>query len=157
MNTTNHEGHDTASLNEMIEVLNDGKQFYAQAATEVKRPDLQSLFRRMAATKGDIASQLQVRAQALGEKPAAGGSFSGALQKLYAEVRVKMTSDPDHEYVAQLEEFEDRIKHAFESAAASSDDSAVRRIADKYLSSVEKDHDLMRDLKKNDPRAKASP
>lgn len=157
MNTQNHETHDTASLNEMIEVLNDGKQFYAQAATEVKRADLQALFRRMAATKGDIASQLQVRARALGEKPATGGSLSGALQKLYAEVKVKLTSDSDHEYVAQLEEFEDRIKHAFESAVASSDDNDVRRIADKYLSSVEKDHNLMRDLKKNDPRAKSAP
>ena len=153
MNTSTDHGHDTASLNEMIEVLNDGKEFYTQAATEVKRPDLQSLFRRMATTKGEIASQLQVRAKALGEKPPTGGSLSGALRKFYAEARIKLTSDSDHEYVAQLEEFEDRIKHAFESAVASSDDSDVRRIADKYLSSVEKDHDLMRDLKKNDPRA----
>ena len=155
MNTSRHEHHDTASLDEMIEVLNDGKQFYAQAAAEVQRPDLQSLFRRMAATKGDIAAQLQVRAKALGEKPATGGSISGALRKLYAEIRVKLTSDSDHEYVAQLEEFEDRIKHAFESAVASSDDSEVRRIADKYLSSVEKDHDLMQDLKKNDPHGQS--
>ena len=72
------------------------------------------------------------------------------MRKLYAELRTKMSSDKNHEYVAQLEEFEDRILHTFEAAVAKTDDSTVRRIADRYFSSVKNDHDFMRDLKKSD-------
>lgn len=140
-------GSDTATLNEMIEVLNDGKAFYAEAAKDVTRPDLQALFSRMVATKTEIAAQLAAVVNALGETPATAGTFAGTMRKLYAELRTQMATHKNHEYVAQLEEFEDRILHTFEAAVTNSGDSTVRRIADKYMSSVQKDHDLMRDMK----------
>jgi uncharacterized protein (TIGR02284 family) len=146
---------DTASLNEMIEVLNDGQTFYSDSANEVRRDDLRKLFRRMAKSKGDIAADLSTAVRALGESPNTDGTFSGTLRKLYAEARTKFAADADMEYVAQLEEFEDRILHAFEHAVTMSKDPNVREIADRYFSSVKKDHNLMRDLKKN--RATAPP
>ena len=139
---------DTATINEMIEVLNDGIAFYEEAAQEVVRPDLKALFSRMVATKKRIAQDLAATIKSAGNTPAKSGTFAGSLRKLYAEMRTKMTSDKNHEYVAQLEEFEDRILHTFEAAAKESDDAAVQRIAATYMSSVKQDHDLMRDLKK---------
>ena len=139
---------DTATINDMIEVLNDGIAFYQEASQEVARPDLKALFTRMVTTKKQIAVDLAAAIQSLGDKPATSGTFAGSLRKLYAEMRTKMTSDKNHEYVAQLEEFEDRILHTFEAAAADTDDATVRRIAASYMSAVKKDHDLMRDLKK---------
>jgi uncharacterized protein (TIGR02284 family) len=153
---TRPDAHQQAgSLNEMIEVLNDGKQFYAEAASELKREDLRALFRRMATHKEQVAGELSKVVASLGEQPASDGTFSGSIRKLYAEVRTKLSSDSDHEFVAQLEEFEDRIKHAFERVVAESNDTSARQVADKYFSSVKKDHDIMRDLKK-DPAQRAS-
>ena len=142
-------GADTATLNEMIEVLNDGKIFYEEALNDVT-PALRALFGRMAERKSDIARELALAVKALGDTPATEGTFAGSMRKLYAELRTKMSSDKNHEYVAQLEEFEDRILHTFEAAVAKTDDSTVRRIADRYFSSVKNDHDFMRDLKKSD-------
>ena len=50
-------GADTATLNEMIEVLNDGKIFYEEALNDVT-PALRALFGRMAERKSDIAREL---------------------------------------------------------------------------------------------------
>jgi len=138
---------DTATLNDMIEVLNDGKTFYEEASIEVDRADLKTLFIRMARTKQAIANDLRTAVVANDAKPAEGGSFVGKLRTAYAEVRAKLSSHKDDEYVTQLEEFEDRIMCAFKNAASTSDDQAVRTIANRYLPEVMRDHNEMKTLK----------
>jgi uncharacterized protein (TIGR02284 family) len=138
---------DTATLNDMIEVLNDGRTFYQDAAKHVERADLSSLFERMALTKGSIASDLRTAVVAHGAKPAEGGSFAGSLRKAYGEIRANLSNHKDYQYVVQLEEFEDRILHAFEDAVANVNDQVVRNIAERYMPDVRRDHDEMRTLK----------
>jgi uncharacterized protein (TIGR02284 family) len=138
---------DTATLNDMIEVLNDGQKFYREASVEVKSSDLKTLFNRMANTKQAIANDLRTAVVASGTKPAEGGTFAGTLRKAYAEARTKLSSDKDYEYVAQLEQFEDRILNAFKDAASKSDDQGVRTIAYRYMPEVTRDHIEMRTLK----------
>jgi uncharacterized protein (TIGR02284 family) len=138
---------DTATLNDMIQVLNDGKKFYEEAVGHVKRTDLKALFSRMARTKGAIASDLRTAVVANGGKPSEGGTFAGALRKAYAEVATKLSTDKDYTYIAQLEEFEDRILHAFKDAQMKSDDEGVRTIAARYMPEVQRDHNEMRGLK----------
>jgi uncharacterized protein (TIGR02284 family) len=139
--------HAATTLNEMIEVLHDGETFYAEAAMRVKQSNLRDLFRRMSEHKSVIAHELSNVVVALGNQPASDGSLAGSLRKFYAEIRAKLSTDPDYHYVAQLEEFEDRIVESFERAVADSRDSIARQIADRYFSSVRKDHNIMRDLK----------
>lgn len=137
---------DTATLNDLIEVLNDGKSFYEEAALKV-RPDLATIFVRMARTKGAIASDLKAQVASSGETPAQSGTFAGAIRKLYADVRTSLASDAEAEYVAQLEDFEDRILHSFRKAVENSEDANVRTIAQRHLPDVKRDHDDMRALK----------
>jgi uncharacterized protein (TIGR02284 family) len=139
---------DTATLNDLIEVLNDGIKFYEESSLEVERDDLKSLFRNLAGHKRKIVQDLSAAVRSLGEEPATSGTFAGSMRKLYAEARTKMSSDKGHEYIAQLEEFEDRILHAFEKAATDSNDATVRGIADRHFKDVRDDHDFMRNLKK---------
>jgi uncharacterized protein (TIGR02284 family) len=138
---------DSGTLNELIEVLEDGKNFYEEAATKVTRPDLRDLFTRMATTKGAIASDLRTAVVARGDQPATGGSFSGSIHKGYSEIRAKLSSDKNHAYVAELEQFEDRILETFQHAAQQSDDAGVRTLAQRYMPDVSRDHAQMRDLK----------
>lgn len=139
--------HDLSKLNDLIEVLIDGKKFYEEAAPEV-RPDLRQLFTRMANTKGAIVADLQRQVAATGKEPADSGTMSGALRKFYAEVRTAMASNENDEYVSQLEEFEDRILEAFRDASTKDDDMEVRAIAQRHMAQVKKDHDDMRALKR---------
>ena len=139
--------NDSATLNELIEVLEDGKKFYEEAATKVTRQDLRTLFSRMATTKGAIVSDLKTAVVARGEQPANEGSFTGSIRKAYSEIRTKLSSDKNYAYVAELEQFEDRILHAFQHAAQKSDDAGVRTIAQRYMPEVSRDHAQMRELK----------
>jgi uncharacterized protein (TIGR02284 family) len=138
---------ETADLNDLIEVLNDGKSFYEEAANKVKS-DLASVFQRMARTKGAIAADLSGKVASRGGKPASGGTLSGTMRKLYAEARTSVAGDREAEFVKQLEEFEDRILEAFRESVEHSDDAGVREIALRYLPEVTRDHNDMRALKK---------
>lgn len=138
---------DTATLNDMIEVLDDGLTFYQEAATRVERPDLRNLFERMAQTKQSIAEDLRTAVVADGAKPPVDGSFAGSLRKVYAEVRTALSNQKDYQYVAQLERFEDRILRSFEDAVGESDDHIVRSIAHRHLPQLTRDHNELKTLK----------
>lgn len=138
---------DTATLKELVEVLDDGKKFYQEASTKVDRPDLQQLFNRMARTKGAIAGDLKTKIVATGKSVPNDGSIGGSLRKAYGEICAKLSKTPNAEYVDQLEGFEDRIVHAFRDAAEKSDDADVRAVATKYMPEVLRDHNEMSALK----------
>lgn len=137
---------DTSTLNDLINVLEDGRNFYADAATKVDRADLRALFERMARTKTAIVNDLKNKVVFSGEEPS-DGSMGGSIRKAYAELKAKLVSDTEGEYVAQLEEFEDRILKEFREAIEGSDDVEVKNIALKYMPEVRRDHDEMRALK----------
>ncbi len=139
---------DTATLNDMIEVLDDGQTFYREAAIHVERPDLKELFERMARTKQTIAEGLRTAVVANGAKPPVDGSFAGSLRKVYAEVRAALSDHKDYEYVAQLEKFEERILRSFENAAAESDDELVQGIVHRYMPEVTRDCNEMKTLRR---------
>ncbi|MFC4727529.1 PA2169 family four-helix-bundle protein [Coralloluteibacterium thermophilus] len=136
----------TATLNELIDVLEDSRDFYRDAAQEAKHAQYRQLFERFAQTKASIAADLKTKVAARGGEPS-DGSVSGGLRKAWSELRVKLSGDSDAEYIAQLEAFEDRIVHAFRDAVNDSDDAEVRAIAQRYQPQVEQDHAQMRDLK----------
>lgn len=139
----------TNILNDMVEVLNDGKKFYREAAQKVARPDLKNLFERMAVTKAAIAADLKGKIIIKGEQPDTNGSISGSLRKAYAEVIAKFSSNPDATYIEQLEAFEDRILHTFKEAAEECKDPAVQAIVQKHMAEVVRDHNDMRNLKRS--------
>ena len=138
---------DTATLNDLIKVLEDGKKFYEEASMKVTRTDLRALFGRMAATKGAIVNDLKTAVVARGDQPSTEGSFAGSIRKMYSEMHARLSGDKNLAYVADLEQFEDRILHAFQDAAQKSEDAGVRTIAQRYMPEVSRDHAQMRDLK----------
>lgn len=138
---------DTATLKELVEVLDDGKKFYEDASTKVDRADLRQLFNRMAQTKGVIASDLKTQIVASGKSAPEHGTIGGSLRKAYGEICAKLSKTPSKEYVDQLEGFEDRIVAAFREAAGKSDDAQVRALAQKYMPEVLRDHKEMSALK----------
>lgn len=138
---------ETPSLNDIIGVLDDGRDFYADAAAQVAHTETRELFQRMAQTKEAIVSELRDHVVPPGERPADDGTFRGDVRHSYAELRVRLSRDPEGEYIAQLQAFEDRIVHAFQDVIFDSDDAEVRSIVLKYMPSVARDHTDMQALK----------
>lgn len=137
----------TDDINELIGVLEDGREFYSEASAKVSDPDLKALFNQMGAAKKDIAADLKTIVQFKGEEPA-DGSFAGSVRQLYARVRVALSSEEDVQYVEQLEEFEDKILAKFEKQAKEAESLEVRAIAAKHLPEVKLQHDQMRAVQK---------
>jgi len=137
----------TATLKELVEVLNDGKKFYEEAGKKVDLPELKQLFGRMAKDKASIAADLKASIVSSGEKAPAGGTLGGALRKGLGEIRASLSHSPNTAYVDQLEAFEDRIVSAFRDAAKESDSPVVRELATTYMSNVLRDHNEMSALK----------
>lgn len=136
----------TAQLNELIEITRDGKRFYQHAHEEVQDIRLQALFRDMVRAKTEVIDALTVKVAANQSEPASGGTLMGKLRQVYADTRATLAKDEDATYVAQLEEAEDRILHAFEDALESAEND-VRVLLAVEMPKVRACHDRMRALK----------
>ena len=135
-----------AQLNELIEITRDGQQFYQHAHDEVKDVRLQVLFRDMSQSKAELIRALSVKVAANQEIPASGGTFIGKLRQVYADTKASLVSDKEATYVAQLEEAEDRILHAFEDALESAEPD-LHALLTVEMPKVRANHDRMRALK----------
>lgn len=136
----------TDQLNELIAIIRDGQRFYEHAHGEVRDVRLQALFRDMSQTKNQVIQALSVKVAANQEEPTSSGTVVGKLRQVYADARATLSSDEEATYVAQLEEAEDRILHAFEDALESAEPD-VRALLAVEMPKIRACHDRMRDLK----------
>ncbi len=137
----------TATLNDLVDALNDGIAFYDHAAQETYDLRRKDLFHNMSRIKGNIAGELKVEVAKLGGDAANDSHWLGEFRQGYADLKAKLTKDPDAVYISALEAQEDRVLHAFRDAMESDQPVRVRELAAKYLPDVRQMHDQMRDLK----------
>ncbi len=135
------------TLNDLISIARDGKEFYEEAAQKVDDAELKTLFARIATTKAQIVSELSSAVQAAGGKPEDSGTMVGSMQQMYGKIRAAL-GDTEYGYVAELEESEDRLLEAFDEAARDADTPpAARDVVVRLLPEVRACHDVMRTRK----------
>ena len=78
MQTNNIRDEKIETLNELIAVTRDSAEFYGDAATKADNPQWQSLFREMAASKGQLVGALSSEVGAEGATPDRDGTFRGS-------------------------------------------------------------------------------
>lgn len=147
MNITDIRENKIETLNELIAVTRDSAEFYGQAANEARNPQLKDLFKSMADAKNGLVGAMAREVKTEGATPEDEGTFRGSLHRMYGNMRGKIGSD-DYGYVAELEESEDRMLHAFKDVL--NDDDAplqVKTVVRNYLPKVQEHHDLMRSRK----------
>lgn len=136
------------TLNDLVEITRDGREFYDWARQQDVGPGLQSIFADLERAKASLVSQLSNLVTVRGEKVAEHGTLVGSLRKLYTELRTSMTSDKPKVVVAQLEESEDRLLEAFQEARDDArENPELAAILDRYLPRVRASHEQMRQLK----------
>lgn len=137
----------TDTLNELIEILRDGRTFYDEAATKVVDPELRTLFHEISTSRAAAIIDLIAEVRSDGEKPATGGTLRGILSQAYANALAAITSDKDTTYVNQLESAEDRLMLAFDVAIEDTDNSRVREILGRHAPEIRRMHAQMRNEK----------
>lgn len=144
MNTQNKTSH---TLNDLIAIARDGKDFYLEAAQKVDNPELRALFDRIAGVKSDIVTQLSGVVRTAGGEPETSGTLVGGMQQMYGKLRATL-GDKNYGYVAELEESEDRLLKAFDEALKDKDTpQAAREVAARLQPQVRECHDVMRNRK----------
>ncbi len=138
----------SATLNELVEALNDGIAFFALAAERSAEPANVELFQRIRHMKETIAADLRAEVTLNGDEPHGEGSWLGGFRQTYADLRARLASDSEASYVAALEEQEDRIRQAFRDATAPGQPLRVRELAATYLPEIEQMHDRLSALKR---------
>ena len=85
-----HMSDNNDTLRELIQIANDGAQFYADAADQVTNPRLVELFRRMGSHKRVLAAALASKLQAGGEQIPESGTLAGSLRRQQRLMTVKL-------------------------------------------------------------------
>ena len=136
-----------SSLGELVQILNNGIEFYRGASAKVSDPALAGCFQRMAYLKQTIAADLNAEIAIQGEPPREAGSFAGSMQRAYADVLAKLSDDTAQIYIVQLEEHEDKLLAAFREAVLGDPSARVRDLALLHFPEIDKMHSEMRRLK----------
>lgn len=137
----------TAALGELVEILNDGIEFYRSASEKVSDPQLSDMFLRMSVLKQSIATDLNAEITHGGAPRCDEGSFLGPIRKAYAEVLASLSDENATRYISELEQHEDRLIAAFREAVLGDPSARVRDLALMFYPDVEKMHADMRRLK----------
>ena len=120
------------TLNRLIAVCRDAEEFYGYAAEKVSGSQLQPLLRETAGLHREIGDALRPHVSGAGASPAEGGTLGGKLRQLKGGLKATFASDTEAALVPELEETEQTVVHAFESALGDPvNDEAKRLVADK--------------------------
>lgn len=138
----------TATLNELVEALNDGIAFFDTAAERSGNPSHVQLFQRIRRTKEMIVAELRAEVTLNGGEPSSEGTWLGSFRQGYADLRSRLSGDSEASYIAALEEQEDRILEAFREATGPDQPMRVREVAATYLPEVQQMHDSLSALKR---------
>ncbi len=137
----------THTLNDLIAIARDGRDFYQEAAQKVDDAELKTLFVRIAGVKESIIADLGAAVQSVGGEPEDSGTLRGSMQEMYGKIRAAL-GDKEYGYVAELEESEDRLLHAFEDAIKDEKTPpAARDVVTRLMPEVRSCHDVMRTRK----------
>lgn len=137
----------SSPLAELVELLNDGIDFYLAAAGKVSDPELSEFLQKMSYLKKAIAADLNAEIAFEGERPREHGTWLGGMRKTYIDMLSRFSDKTARDYIEELEEHEDRLLAAFRQAALESSSGRVRDLALNYFPEIEAMHAKMRQLK----------
>ena len=144
----------TSILNDLIEILKDGKEGFSTAAQDIGNPELKSTFNQFSTQREQFATQLQTLARDFGDKePANTGSVAGAIHRGWIDLKSALASHDEHAILAECERGEDAAVSAYRDALqAQGLPAQVTTLLNQQFTQVQAAHDQVKALR--DARAK---
>jgi uncharacterized protein (TIGR02284 family) len=115
------------TLNHLIAVCRDAEVFYGYAAGKVSGWQLPPLLRATASLHREIGQGLRTQVRGAGATPAERGTLAGTLRRLKGGLKATLTADTEAVLVLALQDTEQTVVEAFESALTGPIDAAARR------------------------------
>jgi uncharacterized protein (TIGR02284 family) len=134
---------------DVISTLNTliGEDGFRNCADNVKNPTLKIFFEQKAERCREGAAQLQQIVREMGGDPQTGGSLSGAMHRLWVDIRGSISGMSDHAILDECERGEDSAKRAYEDALKEDLPGDVRRVIENQYREVRANHDRIREMR----------
>jgi uncharacterized protein (TIGR02284 family) len=137
----------TSVLNDLIETCKDGQQGFQHAADHVKNARLQELFQRLAAQRGQFASQLQTVVRSLGEEAQDSSSVVGALHRGWIDIKSAVSSHDEKAILEECERGEDSAVAQYRGALEAELPIDIRAVVVGQSGAVKASHDEIKALR----------
>ena len=136
-------------IQNLIDICEDAREFYTDATEQTKDPEMKRLFRTMADIRKGVIIDLRAHMRQNNmEIKAPSETVMGQVNKFLGENIAKWSDNTDTKLIAYLEEAEDRCLHSFQDLANDNDiDSDTRFLVKQELTTLQKTHDYMKELK----------
>lgn len=134
-------------LNDLIQISEDGKKGFAEAARDATASELKTLFTKCSTDCGLAVTELQGFVKSLGGEAQASGTISGAANRGWTRMKA-MVGDANIAVLEQVEHAEDTAKQAY--AKALGDTSLTKLVRDavkRQQEGVVRNHDAIRSLR----------
>ena len=138
-----------STLKDLIEICKDGEEGFKACVEDAsgRHPDLKTM---LVARQHDCAAagaELRDILRMQGEKPASGGTVSGALYRGWLNIRTAITGKDDLTVLNECERGEDAAVDAYKKALTKNLPADIRMIVERQYHGVLRNHDLIRNLR----------
>ena len=133
------------AVNDLLQVLQAGREGFSKAAASVKDPNLRALFSHYASERARMAEELVGFTPADPEEKKS--TISGAMHRGWIELKSALTSGDDHAILAECERGEDHADEAFNNALEQDLPSDVRQKVESQATRVLEAHNKVRELR----------
>lgn len=132
--------HVLATLNDLVEVCEDGKKGYHRAAQLVREAGLQEILKSYGNERGQMAEELHAELERLGDSKPKSGSWSGVLHRGWMNVKIVCMGKDAHRVLVDCERGESSALHAYERALTQELSSVLRTLVTTHHDKVQAAH-----------------
>jgi uncharacterized protein (TIGR02284 family) len=137
-----------STINGLIETLKDGEKGFKEAADAVRDPQLKNLFREYSQQRHRFATELQTKAQSLGEfNPQKSSSTTGAMHRAWINLKSAVTSGDDKAILSECERGEDSAVHEYQEAMQDGLSGQLRELVSRQFTEIKSAHDRVKNLR----------
>jgi uncharacterized protein (TIGR02284 family) len=140
-------------LNQLIQTSEDGKKGFADAAGEVTKPELKTMFQSRSSDCNSAVIELQALVQSLGGTPENSGTIAGAAHRGWAKVKATI-GDANIGMLEEVESAEDKAKAIYTNALKGALPAQVRELVQRQYDGAVRNHDMIRDVRNSYKAAK---
>ena len=144
-------------LNDLIETSIDGEKGFHTAAEDVKNPEIKAYFLSRSTECATAVRELQAEVRSLGGDPDKSSSATGAVHRLWVELKAAVTGKSDEAVLNEVERGEDHALEAYKKAAQKAAEknlpASVTTLIQRQLPGVQANHDKVKALRDTVRRA----
>nr|WP_314574633.1 PA2169 family four-helix-bundle protein [uncultured Pseudomonas sp.] len=144
-------------LNDLIETSKDGEKGFHTAAEDIKNPEIKAYFLSRSSECKTAVAELQTEVRKLGGDPEDSSSASGAVHRLWVELKAAVTGKSDEAVLNEVERGEDHALKAYKDAHQKAVEKGlpanVVTLIQSQLTGVQANHDKVKALRDSVRRA----